>query len=84
MRLVDPLIVAGVLLSVACGGQSPAPATPAKPDAKVDKTEKSDGVVRPITDGQLQVAHYATRDGVLGLVLDRTGEIGRASCRERV
>ena len=79
MRLVDPLIVAGVLLSVACGGQSPAPATPAtpaspaKPDAKNDKTEKSDGVVRPITDGQLQVAHYATRDGVLGLVLDRTG-----------
>jgi hypothetical protein len=73
MRLVDPLFAFGVLFSVACGAASPAPVTAAKPDAKPEKTEKSDGVVRPITDGQLQVAHYATRDGVLGLVLDRTG-----------
>jgi len=73
MRLVDPLLAFGFLLSVACGGQSPPPATAAKTDAKPDaKNEKSDGVIRPITDGQLQVAHYATRDGVLGLVLDRT------------
>ena len=76
MRLFDQLLVAGVLMSVACGGQSPAPVTAAKPDAKADakndKAEKSDGVVRPITSGQLQVAHYATADGVLGLVLDRT------------
>lgn len=75
MRLVDRMLVGGVLFAVACGGQSPAPTTPAKPEAKTEAKHeaKPDGVVRPITDGQLQVAHYATRDGVLGLVLDRSG-----------
>jgi hypothetical protein len=61
--------------AVACGGApSPTPATSAKADAQAkDGGEKSDGTVRPITQGQLKVAHYATGDGVVGLVLDRTG-----------
>lgn len=61
------------LTIVACGKSSPPPAAPAVA-AKTDSAEKSDGTLRPITQGQLKVAHYATRDGVLGLVLDRTGE----------
>jgi hypothetical protein len=31
------------------------------------------GIARPITQAQLKVAHYATADGMTGLVLDRTG-----------
>jgi len=56
MRLVDPLLALGVLFSVACGGQSPAPVTAAKPEVKNEKAEKSDGVARPITG-----AHEAHR-----------------------
>jgi hypothetical protein len=35
--------------------------------------EPSDNVIRPVTQGQLIVAHYTTPDGMKGLVLDRTG-----------
>ncbi len=45
----------------ACGG------------AQNTKDEKNDGVVRPLTQGQLTVGHYSTPDGLKGLVLDRTG-----------
>jgi hypothetical protein len=63
-------ITAGVALSIACGGSTPAPAVAAPgPSAK----EPTDGTVRPVTQGQLKVGHYASADGVVGLVLDRTG-----------
>jgi hypothetical protein len=41
--------------------------------------EPSDNVIRPVTQGQLTVAHYTTPDGMKGLVLDRTG--GRFAVR---
>jgi hypothetical protein len=73
-RLASPALAAALLVSVvACGKSNPAPATPTG-TAKTESAEKSDGTLRPITQGQLKVAHYATGDGVLGLVLDRTGE----------
>jgi hypothetical protein len=59
-----------VSLALGCGG-SPPPAPPATPTSAVSP---GDGVLRPITQGQLKVAHYATGDGVVGLVLDRTGK----------
>lgn len=39
------------------------------------ETERPDdkGVVRPMTQAQLSVAHYLTRDGLRGFVLDRGG-----------
>jgi hypothetical protein len=70
-------IAVGFSLSIACGGSKPQPASPAaaKNDTKSDtKDDKDDGVFRPIFQGQLKIAHYATADGTLGLVLDRTGE----------
>lgn len=59
--------------SAACGGPKPDAVGPAKAAPTAATAEKNDGTLRPITQGQLQVAHYATGDGVLGLVLDRTG-----------
>jgi hypothetical protein len=52
-----------VLLLAACGG------------AQNTKDEKNDGIVRPLTQGQLTVGHYSTPDGLKGLVLDRTGGV---------
>jgi hypothetical protein len=57
-------------LGVACGGS---PGT--KQGAKA--ADKSDDVLRPITQAQLDVAHYATGDGRIGFVLDRTKEPAR-------
>ncbi len=45
-------------------GTQPIAATPDNPD----------GGVRPTTDGQQKLAHFATGDGVAGFVLDRSGE----------
>ncbi len=51
-------------LGIACGGSDA---------ARAPKTaEKGDGVVRGVTQAQLDVAHYATGDGLNGFVLDRT------------
>lgn len=62
-----------VLSAVACGGKSDAP-PPAAPTAKGASNGPQDDVLRPVTNGQLKVAHYASGDGMTGLVLDRTGE----------
>jgi hypothetical protein len=51
-----------------CGGGSAN--APAGNSAAADGR---DGVVRPLTQGQLDVAHYASADGLVGFVLDRTG-----------
>lgn len=66
-------VVIGLAWSVAaCGGGKPDPVAPT-PAAHADKDKpKDDGTIRPITQGQLKVAHYASGDGVVGLVLDRT------------
>ncbi len=57
------------LFVVGCGkGNQPDP----KASDAVAKDNESDGVLRGITNGQLKVAHYATGDGVVGFVLDRT------------
>lgn len=76
MRLLGTSVLLSTLafMSVACGGgQTPPPAQPNSTSAKVATGEKGDGTLRPITQGQLTIAHYATGDGVLGLVLDRSG-----------
>jgi len=72
LRLLHVAVVAPLSLLPACGGGTP----PAKTGAETAQPggAKGDGVVRPITQGQLKVAHYASRDGTVGLVLDRTGE----------
>jgi hypothetical protein len=62
------------LAAVACGGSNsasqPKPASP----ATTSSSEPKDDVVRGITNGQLKIAHYASGDGVTGLVLDRSGD----------
>lgn len=57
---------------VACGGKPAAP--PVEPQAKATEKPATDDVLRPITNGQLQVAHYASGDGTIGVVLDRSGK----------
>lgn len=65
-RFVGSFAVLGLGLGlVACGST-----TPATPKAAAG----GDGVVRPITQAQLGVAHYATADGSAGFVLDRSQE----------
>lgn len=59
------------VIVAACGGKQEAEAPKAKPADK--ETDKDDGVLRGITNGQLKIAHYATGDGTVGLVLDRSG-----------
>ena len=57
----------------ACGGgETPEPTTQSTTPTTATAPAKDDGVARPVTDGQLVVAHYASRDGMRGLVLDRT------------
>lgn len=70
-RIETWALVAAVGL-VACGGSSSTP--PAKSSGKKDADE---GVIRPVTQAQLPVAHYATGDGNVGFVLDRTREPAR-------
>lgn len=64
------------LTAVACGGSNNAaqqkPASP--PSTTTSSSEPKDDVLRPVTNGQLKIAHYASGDGVTGLVLDRSGE----------
>jgi hypothetical protein len=62
------------LLAVAACRKTPE-SSPVTPTAGEEKGggAKDDGVARPLTDGQLQVAHYLTRDGLKGFTLDRTG-----------
>ncbi len=72
MRTPLPFVLAALGL-VACGApapaETPANAAPsAKPSAGPD-----DGTIRPVTQAQVKVAHYASRDGMVGLVIDRTG-----------
>jgi hypothetical protein len=57
----------------ACGGSSTPPPAAANAPTTTSSPDSKDGVVRPITQGQLKVAHYASGDGTVGLVLDRTG-----------
>lgn len=65
-------VLVGVLLAgVACGGNSPPAETPAPSASGAPATS---GTVRPLTQAQLDVAHYKSADGMHGFVLDRTGE----------
>jgi hypothetical protein len=57
--------------SFACGGSRPNAPT-STPSAR-PSAEKNDGLIRGVADGQLVVAHFSSRDGLKGLVLDRTG-----------
>lgn len=63
---VSSITALGLALTVVACGSAPAP--------KGASSAKDDGVLRPITQAQLAVAHYATADGSAGFVLDRTHE----------
>jgi hypothetical protein len=65
------LVGALALTVAACGGNSPAPETP--PPAS-SATPAASGTMRPLTQAQLEVAHYKSADGMHGFVLDRTGD----------
>lgn len=63
------------LAAAACGGGGQTPAKPATASSTTAASaEPKDDVLRPVTSGQLKIAHYASGDGVTGLVLDRSGE----------
>lgn len=70
------LLVLGLsLAAVACGGgAAQKPAAPPTNTNTSSATQPKDDVVRPVTNGQLKIAHYASGDGVTGLVLDRSNE----------
>jgi hypothetical protein len=70
MRVIKTVIGIALVLA-ACGGKQEATSPTSKPADK--ESDKGDGVLRGVTDGQLKIAHYATGDGTLGLVLDRSG-----------
>ncbi len=70
-------LAVGVLawMVAACGGSTPpAASTATNAPGATGAADGGDGVLRPITQGQLKCAHYASGDGVIGLVLDRTGD----------
>jgi hypothetical protein len=73
MKRSGCLALGVALFFVACGGSAPPPQSTAT-NAPAGGADAGDGVLRPITQGQLKCAHYATGDGVIGLVLDRTGD----------
>jgi hypothetical protein len=70
MRNLPRLLVLGSLglglANLACGGSS-SPASPAT-------APTATGSIRQLTQAQNKVAHYASADGTLGLVLDRSGD----------
>src|ERR1700722_12395949 len=72
MRTSTSLLGLAVLVLAACGGEAPPPQVATAPTASASAAPE--GMLRPITQGQLKVAHYATADGRIGLVLDRTGD----------
>jgi hypothetical protein len=72
MRSPKSLLGLAALVLAACGGDAPPPQVAPAPPASASAA--SEGLLRPITQGQLAVAHYATADGRIGLVLDRTGD----------
>lgn len=76
IRSASTVIVLGLAITaVACGGNNNAQQKPAsQPTATTSSSEPKDDVVRGITNGQMKIAHYASGDGTLGLVLDRSGE----------
>jgi hypothetical protein len=57
------LCVVTVAMAACGGGGNSAPATPAT---------AATGTIRPVTQAQVDVAHYRSADGVYGLVFDRT------------
>lgn len=65
------------LAAVACGGNNTAQQKPASTPPSTSSAEPKDDVVRGITNGQLKVAHYASGDGVTGLVLDRSTDTAK-------
>jgi hypothetical protein len=70
----SPLVVLASIALAACGGAAAPAETPAKPAPSASPSATpDDGVFRPITQAQLQVGHYASPDGMVGLVIDRTG-----------
>jgi hypothetical protein len=75
MRRTSKLLVVimGACIA-ACGGKTTTKEPVAAGSGQAEDKKPSDGVLRGITNGQLQVAHYATGDGTIGLVLDRTGK----------
>src|SRR6185369_7458868 len=64
------LTLCAVLLVAACGGGG----AERHDTNNASGHTPNDDVMRFITQGQLKVAHYATGDGVVGLVFDRTGD----------
>jgi len=66
------VVILGTCLA-ACGGGKAVTKEVAAATTVNDKTP-FDGVMRGLTQGQLAVAHYASGDGTIGLVLDRTGK----------
>jgi multidrug efflux pump subunit AcrA (membrane-fusion protein) len=75
MRGSGCLAVGVFTFLTACGGSAPpAQSTATSAPAPAASVSDASGVVRPITQGQLKCAHYASGDGVIGLVLDRTGD----------
>src|SRR5579859_1354022 len=61
------------VLIAACGSSTPPPQNSASSAPSAGASDTS-GVIRPITQGQLKCAHFVSGDGVIGLVLDRTGD----------
>lgn len=70
MRTTLPSVLAALGL-LACGGAPTPPETPAAPSATPSASPT--GEIRPVTQGQIKVGHFASGDGMVGLVLDRTG-----------
>ncbi len=76
MRSVSACVGFFILGLAACGGATPPPTTTTGASATPDGTGPAapyDDVFRTITQGQLKVGHFASADGTVGLVLDRTG-----------
>lgn len=67
------LLLMAVLAFVACRPSSSSSPVTATPKEEQGDGVKDDGLARPLTQAQVQVAHYLTSDGLRGFTLDRTG-----------
>ena len=65
-------LVLGLVAGVSACAAKPGPTSSSQPVAATPSAQPEDGTLRPLTQGQVKLAHYATGDGLAGFVLDRT------------
>ena len=59
-------LVLGLVAGVSACAAKPGPTSSSQPVAATPSAQPEDGTLRPLTQGQVKLAHYATGDGLAG------------------